>query len=138
MKRLFLDDMREPKEAFPHTRYQTYLDDEWIVVRSYKEFTDWILSNGLPDIVSFDHDLKPEHYTPEEFWTDYHASEAWQSANVTQGETGADCAKWLVGYCGVMKLNTPKFLVHSQNPVGRDRIFFIMKMLEFAQGTYKF
>jgi len=29
---------------------------------------------GLPDAISFDHDLSSEHYTPEYFWDDYEAS----------------------------------------------------------------
>ena len=48
-----------------------YLDDErtpiyggWIVVRNYDEFVKKINELGLNniDVISFDHDLAPEHY----------------------------------------------------------------------------
>ena len=45
MVKLFLDDIRKPPDV------------DWFIVRNYNQFIDWIDKNGLPDIISFDHDL---------------------------------------------------------------------------------
>lgn len=88
MKNLFLDDLR-------------MVPNNFIGVKSYFEFTKFILQNGLPYFISFDHDLGEE-------------------------KTGYDCAKWLVDYCMDNKLQLPKFSVHSQNPVGKENIQILL------------
>lgn len=121
-KLLWLDDLRNP-----------FLDDEgrvpkgdyeiiWVVC--YLQFTQWISKNGLPDLISFDHDLAPEHYTPEKYWNDYEASKDYQEkkALLFQDKTGLDCAKWLVNYCVEKGGSLPEYKIHSANPVGADNI----------------
>ena len=81
---LYLDDLRPTPEGFDK-------------VYDFEEFIDLIIQNGLPDFISFDHDLG-------------------------EGKSGFDCAKWLVGYCLDSNLKLPEFLVHSQNPVGKENI----------------
>lgn len=126
MTNLFLDDIRNPADAHPYTGQTMFLDREWVVVRNYDEFTAWIETNGLPGLISFDHDLAFSHYTPEPLWTDYEASRAWQDAQTHQEKTGYECALWLVDYC----LNTgnvcPDFYCHSMNPVGKDKIVGVL------------
>jgi hypothetical protein len=55
---LFLDNMRMPGDVswarLPGAVYK--------VVRSYDEFVAYINENGIPDFVSFDHDLADQHY----------------------------------------------------------------------------
>lgn len=87
-----------------------YLQEEWVIVRSYQEFVDWILANGLPDIISFDHDLADEHYDMSK--TCHHYKE----------KTGYDAAKWLVEFCIHEFLPLPECYVHSMNPIGADNI----------------
>jgi hypothetical protein len=82
MTKLFLDDIRDAP------------DNTWAVVRSFDAFKEWIIANGIPDVISFDHDLGLE--VP----------------------TGMDCAKWIVTRGLVLK----SFLVHSANPPGRENI----------------
>lgn len=53
-KALYLDDVRTPTETLPGYK-------PWYVVRNYNEFVEWISKNGLPDFISFDHDLADEH-----------------------------------------------------------------------------
>ncbi len=81
-RRLFLDDVRAPP------------DESWDVVRSFDEFVRFIETNGMPDEISFDHDLGDG--VP----------------------SGMDCAKWLV------ETERPllRFAVHSANPPGRANI----------------
>lgn len=81
--KLYLDDLRPIPKGF-------------IEIRSYLAFTEYITQNGLPDYISFDHDLGLE-------------------------QSGFDCAKFLVNYCLDNKLKLPEFTVYSQNPVGKRK-----------------
>lgn len=100
MKNLFLDDIRVPGDV-------TWLDirppgaSPWHVVRSFDQAVNWVLTNGFPDHVSFDHDLGED-----------------------DEKTGHDFAKWLIAH----DINTGtmpeyfSFTVHSKNPVGAVNI----------------
>ena len=93
MYNLFLDDIRNPKEVYEYTFRYLYLEKEWKVVKNYDEFVETIQVNGIPNIISFDHDLGMEHYIhqytkPEEIPYDQYTE-----------KTGYDCAKWLINYC---------------------------------------
>jgi hypothetical protein len=107
MTKLFLDDVRNPP------------DDTWHVVRSYVEFVAYIMSSGVPDVISFDHDLgRGEAQRRVGNWV--------PRAEYKELKTGYDCAKWLIesGY------NVKSWQVHSMNPVGAANI---RKYLETAQ-----
>ena len=119
---LFLDDLREPEEAFDHTNEGMFEAWQWTTVRNYEEFTKWIQENGLPEFISFDHDLAEEHYTPKEYWHDYEVSRAYQDSRQYTIPNGLDCAKWLKDHCNANNLDLPAFYCHSMNPVGKDRI----------------
>ena len=94
-----------PVEARP-----LYRNEEWIIVRNYDEFVDWILKNGLPDVISFDHDLCDEHYA---FAGNY---------NIFREMTGYHAAKWLCEFCLHEHLPLPTCYVHSMNTVGKQNI----------------
>jgi hypothetical protein len=117
MKKLFLDDIRIPKDCanglVPSHLNKFYWENEWNIVRSHNEFVDWINKNGLPDFISFDHDLADVHYTMD-FSKHFH--------NQGTEKTGYDSAKWLGDYCIDSKCKLPNFVVHSQNPVGKANI----------------
>lgn len=87
MRKLYLDDIRIPKTK------------GWDIVRSYNEFVKWIEANGVPDKISFDHDLGDENT-----------------------KTGYDAAKWIGKYCLDNSIPFPEYNVHSANPVGRANI----------------
>jgi len=91
-------------------------------VRNYEEMKEWIAHFGLPDYISFDHDLADEHYTPPKYWNDYQASKEYQDAQDYKEKTGLDCAKMVVEYCMDNNLELPHYFSHSANPVGRDNI----------------
>lgn len=126
---LWLDDYRNPfldiEKKVPKlgTSVVPYVI-HW--VRNYDEFTMWILLNGLPEIISFDHDLADEHYTPKKFWNDYQLSKEYQDTQNYTEKTGFDCAKWLVNYCMDNNQSLPFFRVHSANPVGADNIIYYL------------
>lgn len=82
--KLFIDD-----ERFP-TR------DDFFIARTSKEAIDFVKQNGIPDFISFDHDLGGD-------------------------DTSRVFIHWLVNYLDTEDLNLPEgfsFTVHSQNPVG--------------------
>lgn len=87
MNKLFLDDIRQPP------------DNTWIVVRNFNEFKNHILKHGIPDMISFDHDL---------------------------GDTLQDgyyCVKWLIN----MQYEIKDYTVHSANPVGTANIIGLIE-----------
>ena len=112
MKKLFLDDLRIPKDAIglvPDNMNKFYWSNDWIIVRNFWEFCNYIQKFGLPDYISFDHDLADEHYTNSDT-TDY------------KEKTGYECAKWLVDFCFDNGKSLPDYNVHSANPTGKQNI----------------
>ena len=102
---LFLDDLRMPTDCVSYMHHRTphykIYTEEWVIVRNYSDFIFWIGENGLPDLISFDHDLGEED--------EGHPS-------------GMECAKWLVNYCMDNQVKLPGWLVHSANPCGYENI----------------
>jgi hypothetical protein len=112
--KLFLDDFRDPRDAFFYKGFPIY-NDEWIVVRNYNEFIKAIEERGIPEAVSFDHDLADAHYN-QPTQIDYN--------DESQEKTGYHCAKWLINYCIDNKKELPAIiLVHSFNPAGSQNIW---------------
>lgn len=108
---LFLDDERQPWDV----TWVSIPSESYHVVRNYMDFVATVRLRGIPQFVSFDHDLADSHYGHglngdripyEEYqeWTGYHA------------------AKWLVDHCHDTKQKFPDFVVHSMNPVGKENI----------------
>lgn len=115
--KLYLDDVRNPKS------------EGWIIVRNYEDFIKFIEENGLPEEISFDHDLAREHTL---FFMNNGGFDNPPDPMNTQFETktGYDCAKWLCDYCWTNGLPLPNWNVHSANPVGRDNIVQILQSFE--------
>ncbi len=113
---LFLDDERIPRDV-------TWVDiglGPWVIVRNYDEFCNYIDAFGIPDKVSFDHDLADVHY--QACFTG--------SGDYGPEHTGLHCAKMLVDECHERGVPFPPYTVHSMNPVGRENI---QKYIEFAR-----
>lgn len=126
---LFLDDERTPLEAFKLTGYKPLKFLDWVVVKDYVEFRNVLVARGVPNIVCFDHDLKPEHYTPSQYWNCYGSSKSYQERKYPHYEfqTGKHCAELLKYYCDMHQKPLPTYFVHSQNPVGKDWIIEVLK-----------
>jgi hypothetical protein len=127
MKKLFLDDIRIPKDAIglvSSNLNQIYWDNDWSIVRNYFEFCNYIQKFGLPDFISFDHDLADDHYN------DLFSDENWSKNDNDivlkydeyKEKTGYECAKWLVDWCLENGKSLPQCVVHSANPVGKQNI----------------
>jgi hypothetical protein len=130
---VFLDDYRMPEDAFSYTNNQIYLNNKWIVVRSYDEFINDVKRFGVSDFYSFDHDLADIHYTQEEVIPYDSYIE----------KTGFHCAKWLIEYCMDNKLQVPTgVLIHSMNPIGRKNIRSLFstynKVMDLPSGKIYF
>jgi hypothetical protein len=119
---LFLDDIRHPHDVYTYSQQTIFLHKKWEIVRSYREFVRWITINGLPDFISFDHDLADMEYTSPPPAADNDQSKEWQEAQVHTEKTGYECAIWLVNYCLDNNFDCPKCYCHSMNPVGSDKI----------------
>jgi hypothetical protein len=124
MRKLFLDDFRVPKDCIHYMNSRIgsentiYLED-WDVVKDYDEFVHNIETNGMPDVISFDHDLADEHYDSSM----YDLNEEYNNRYSNFREkTGYDCAIWLCEYCSEREIPLPKYFVHSMNPIGSDNI----------------
>lgn len=112
---LFLDDIRLPSDV---KWLQLPNDERWIIAKSYGEFVDTVEQRGLPEFVSFDHDLAESHYKASVLENEG------LSGFVGYGneKTGLDAAMWLCSYCEWQGLKLPKFEVHSLNQAAGVRI----------------
>jgi hypothetical protein len=117
LKKLYLDDIRTPKS------------EGWDIVRSYEDFVNYIEQNGIPDEVSFDHDLSREH-TKYYFDNGGHDNPPDPLGVEFKEKTGYDAAKWLCDYCWTNGIPLPKWNIHSANPVGSDNIKFLLNNFE--------
>lgn len=91
---------------------------EIVWLKNYDEFITHITENGLPDILSLDHDLS---------WED-------MIGKPSTEKTGYDCARWLVEYCMDNNKNLPGITqCHSQNPVGKKNIVTLLNNFKREQ-----
>lgn len=130
MKKLFLDDLRNPKDAIglvPSHLNKFYWENDWNIVRNYIEFENYLNTNGLPDVISFDHDLADFHYDlkPEDYENMSEEDMIIKFGSIEK--TGFDCAKLLVDWCLNNNCKLPDFIVHSANPIGKMNIESYLK-----------
>lgn len=99
MKKLFIDDLRNPPA------------DGYVVVRTSEEANVWLAENGIPDVISFDHDLGGD-------------------------DTTISVIRFIYDLILNEKTNFPEgftCIVHSANPVGAQNIqhdmLFLLKNL---------
>ena len=107
MKKLYLDDIRNPQT------------EGWDIVRNYDDFVFWIKLNGVPDEVSFDHDLG-EDVAKEKVENGMSKRKAREEKKYAK--SGYDAAKWLGHHCIEKNIPFPKWNVHSANPIGKANI----------------
>lgn len=113
-KALYLDDVRTPTTTMPGY-------EPWVVVRNYEDFTTWITEYGVPDFISFDHDLADEHVN-DYFNQFYQQGYQHPSYDTYKEKTGLDCARWLSEHIQKNNLTLNRTAVHSHNPVGAANI----------------
>jgi len=119
---LWLDDIRNPyidnwlRDYAPQFAYG---EGDVVWVKNFDEFVNHIKFEGIPDMISFDHDLG-EDVAKERVL----GGMSKRQARIKKRETksGYDCTKWLVDYCLDNEIPIPHFVVHSANPVGAENI----------------
>ena len=126
---LFLDDQRQPKEAFLYNDGGVMLLDKtktsngnWEIVRNYNDFVKTVEERGIPSVVSFDCDLTEEHM---KYYINFLKNPCYYEWENFQTKCGIHCAKYLKD-----KLSPDsdiKVYVHSANEEGRQIIRDIMK-----------
>ncbi len=109
---LFLDDERNPNISMNYTGNDIYWIKKWTTVKNYNEFIDYIKTKGIPEIISFDHDLASEHYK--------YACATHIPYNELKIKTGYHCLIWLLTYCTRKNLELPEILIHTMNVTGAD------------------
>jgi hypothetical protein len=121
---LFLDDTREPVNAYLPSEKMGLVQhtgiSDWVIVRDYRQFEFVLEKRGIPDVVSFDHDLHFEHVK-------HYMNETAKSGVIEyerfKHKTGKHCADLLVNKILVERhAPNPRCFVHSANEVGRDEI----------------
>jgi hypothetical protein len=117
---LFIDDERKPKDV----TWVNLPSVQWIIATSYEDFVRIISDNGLPEYISFDHDLGDSAY--DECIRAYKNDNVINYDNITE-KTGYDCAKWLAQYCVDKNLPLPVYFCHSMNGIGRTNIYSILE-----------
>lgn len=116
---LFLDDERMPKKAsinqVPLETVTGIGNVQWTIARNFDAFVALIQGKGVPEVVTFDHDLGEEHVkelVEKGIFADYTRFK----------NTGYSCAEYLCHYCLEKEIPFPKWYVHSFNPVGAENI----------------
>jgi hypothetical protein len=125
MYNLFLDDERKPMDVV----WINLPLVNWIIVRNYNEFIRIIIESGLPERVSFDHDLAMEHYPGGMgiYEGDPRIKTIKLDYDSYKEKTGYHCALFLVNYCIDHNLPLPTYYIHTLNPVGRMNIISVME-----------
>lgn len=121
---LFLDDERIPQKV----TWVALPSVDWVIAKNYAQFVELIERNGLPQSVSFDHDLADEHYIE---YTTAHDPKSPTKGTIQYDKftekTGYDCAKWLAQYCVDKNLPIPQYYIHTMNPIGGMNIYSILE-----------
>jgi len=121
---LWLDDQRDPyvylkKRGNSNTliRNQQFYNNllknynvKFVWVKNFYQFVDYIKKNGIPQFISFDHDLNNR------------GGGDGLSDEQKLENNGANCARWLVEYCRKNGCSLPRFYIHSANPRGSVEI----------------
>lgn len=119
VKALFIDDIREPRDAYVNNDRLTTIsgipEHSWDIVRSYDEFVNYITQSDKELVISFDFDLDMDEDNVSTNWRD------------SKIKTGAHCAEWLITRCMLDEANLLKYYIHSTNPTGRAIIENILR-----------
>ena len=118
---IFLDDNRNPIDVYEYTNQLEYKIFAWKVVRSYQEFVDLfterLMNNELPRLVSFDHDLATEHYliAARNFLNEF-------DENSVIIPTGWHALLWMINTYVEQDMKLPHIFLHTKNPAGKKNM----------------
>jgi hypothetical protein len=105
----------------------------WIVVRTSAAAIAWMRKHGIPEYISFDHDLGDDDTGMKVAY--------WMAKNLLEPKNMTWAEKWFAYLSGdYTKLKLPRkfrYYVHSQNPVGKQNIERLMQLLIEEVGKDK-
>ena len=131
---LWLDDARDPNENGWAQMFSPIPEPYTVVwVKNYQEFVNWIIANGLPDGICFDHDLGLDEVYEKKTMS---KGELRRFRKTPKYKTGYDCAKWLTEYCLITLQQLPKYASQSANPVGMENILKLLNNFKYHQDFY--
>lgn len=113
---IIIDDKRTPNEALQGLDIDWDDCGEWWLSPNYFAFQSVIAVDGVPDFVTFDHDL-----------ADFVGDREY---------TGADCAKFLIELCHTENIKFPEYRIHSANGPGRLVIESLIESAKRAGYIY--
>lgn len=151
---LFLDDIRQPSDAilligeyeYKYSEEPIIIDPhpvklldvtkntnaDWKICRYYESFVKAINEFGMPEVISFDHDLHTEHIM-----------HYFNHSKINNGEilykklkhkTGVECAEYIVKYLKTHPgCKKPTCYVHSANEYGRKNIRKILDTILYIK-----
>jgi hypothetical protein len=131
MSYLILDDVRDEQACFLVTGHQRYLQANWDIVKTYKEFVKYIQDNDMPKVISFDHDIHQSHYNEGAHYgfKDF-------NYDAVEEKTGYHAALWLIDTCVLNDIALPECYCHSMNPYGKMMIESAIR--QYYKNLYKF
>ncbi len=122
---LFLDDERIPKDVSWITNFPTNV--EWVIVRDYNQFCEILMNRGIPNIISFDHDLHREHY-PWSFQTEASYEAGFIPYDKYREKTGKECLEFFIEfYKNQEDVTFPTIFIHTMNVIGRNNMYDLLK-----------
>lgn len=134
---LFLDDIRNPADAYLHDERTTLFEKthscDWTVVKSYDEFVKCISLLGIPFRISFDHDLHFEHIR---YYAEHTLNTGYIEYENFSNKTGKHCADYFVSILKERKLPLPQWFVHSANDIGRREIKKTLERYSYDQKNF--
>lgn len=129
---LFLDDERMPSYV---TWVKLPQPTEWVIVRNYQQFVDYVTKHGIPAHISYDHDLADIHYTKSIVINN--EGEGQFEYNESEEKTGYHCAKWMVNYCRERDIEHPNYTVHSMSFIGKENIIKYIENYKLWRTHFK-
>lgn len=123
---VYVDDLRLPIQ-----RLEGYAD--WVVCRSWAEWVEYLSMRGVPDHVSFDHDLAQEHLD------DFRKYEFEGIAAINYGDfkqwTGLGCAQYYCEFCELHNLEMKGVAAHcTERPLGARNIRETLNAYKASKG----
>jgi hypothetical protein len=116
--KLFLDDERQPKDVAIRLDNGIYMKEPWTVVKNFADFKNYLETNEIPELISFDHDLTYDHYR--------YAVMNYIPYSEFKDKTGYHCLLWLILFCHEKKVNLPKILIHTMNVEGKNNMMNLL------------
>ncbi|WP_320052283.1 cyclic-phosphate processing receiver domain-containing protein [uncultured Acetobacteroides sp.] len=122
--KVLLDDYRDPEDLYYYNHDEVYLEQGWLVVRSFEEFTANISGyyhrGAFPSLVSFDGAISTLHLSRD----------VGRDLETYVEKSTVDCAEWLAEYVAKNHLEMPEVKIHASSGEISQSIFEVVKAVK--------